>query len=333
MLVSVIVVNWNTRELLEQLLHSLDRQVDQPSYEVVVVDNGSSDGSADMVRTQWPQVKLVTLPRNVGFAAGNNAGFRHAAGEYLLLLNSDTIVMPTTLPGLVSVLRRHPEVGCVGARHFNIDGSLQRSTNAFPTLVNDFLELTELSRLRPVQCLLRLRFPWWGDHASTFNTGWVNGACMMVRRQVIEEVGGLDETFFAYVEEVDWCYRMHQRGWRVVFTPDAEIIHLSGRSLCRDPARRLHLRYWGHCAFYGKHYSKGAAISFRGIVTAVAAGRIVALALLRVARRLGYRPPERLWEAVAQEPHTGGDRAIMRAWWRILCHARVLQSRAGEQDA
>jgi GT2 family glycosyltransferase len=322
-IVSVVIVNWNTRVFLEQALRSLLVQTDQPRYEIVVVDNGSTDGSAEVVRTQWPDVKLICHAANVGFAAGNNAGFAHASGEYVLLLNSDTLVLRSTLPGLVSVLRRDPGVGCVGARHLNADGSLQRSTNEFPTLLNDALELTEISRLKIVQRVLLRRFPWWSDHIRACETGWVNGACMMVRRQVIEEIGGLDETFFAYAEEVDWCYRMCHAGWRVVFTPAAEVVHFSGQSLNSDPGLRLRLRYRGHAKFYRKHYSRTAHCLFCSIVTAAAAGRIVALVLLKVASLLGYEPTSAVWEFITQDPIRTRYRAMMFAWLQILCHLPV----------
>jgi GT2 family glycosyltransferase len=320
-LISVIIVAWNARELLAQALTSLVSQVDQPSYEVIVVDNGSTDGSSEMIRSDWSTIKLVSLKRNVGFAAGNNIGIGHATGEYILLLNSDTIVLPTTLRGLASVLQNDEKIGCVGARHLNGDGSLQRSTNEFPTLLNDFLELTELSRLKSVQRLLQRRFPWWGDHLHDCDTGWVNGACMMVRRQVINQIGGLDESFFIYAEEVEWCYRMRRMGWRIVFSPKAEVIHLSGHSFNNDPGRRLRLRYWGHAAFYRKHYSRVKHSLFQLIVSMISAIRICGLMLLNIRDRLGYPPSAHLWELVAQDCSRAPYRTMINAWWKILIHA------------
>jgi GT2 family glycosyltransferase len=320
-LISVIIVGWNARELLAQALSSLFEQTDQPSYEVIVVDNGSTDGSSDMIRNQWSQVKLISLTDNVGFAAGNNIGIEHATGEYILLLNSDTIVLPTTLRGLAAVLQGDNRIGCVGARHLNGDGSLQRSTNEFPTLLNDVLELTEFSRLTIVQRFLRRRFPWWGDHLHECDTGWVNGACMMVRKSVIDQIGGLDESFFIYAEEVEWCYRMRRMGWRVVFSPKAEVIHLSGHAFNSDPGRRLRLRFWGHAAFYRKHYSRLRHSVFRIIVTTTSAGRICGLILLKIMDKLGCPPSAHLWELVTQDSSRAPYGTMIRAWWKILIHA------------
>lgn len=322
-LVSVIIVNWNTCELLAQALESLFAQVDQPSYDVTVIDNASSDGSADMVRRRWPEVHLVALPHNVGFAAGNNIGFTESRGAYILLLNSDTVVLPTTVRGLASILDRDASIGCVGARHMNGDGSLQRSMNEFPTLHNDFLELTELSRLRVVQTFLRRRFPWWSAHDTTCDTGWVNGACMMIRRAVCDNVGVLDEQFFAYFEEVEWCYRMQLAGWRVVFTPEAEVIHLSGQSLDGDPGRRLHLRFWGHCAFYRTHYSLSRYLALRAIIVGTSAMRIGALSLLWLLGRFHFSPSQPLWEIVAQDTARASYPDLIGAWGRILCGVPV----------
>lgn len=225
--VSVVIVNWNTRDLLLQTLESLHRETHRVTFETIVVDNGSTDGSAELVRQVWRQVHLISLPANRGFAVGNNTGFQIASGRYLLLLNSDTIVLPTTLQGMVRFLDSHPEAGCVGCRHLNPDGTLQGSMDTFPSLLKDFLCYTELRRLPILLPFLRKRYPWWTDHAQVREVDWVNGACMMVRREVITEVGGLDEGFFIYAEELDWCYRIRQAGWHVWFTPEAEVIHIA----------------------------------------------------------------------------------------------------------
>jgi hypothetical protein len=321
--VSVIIVNWNTRELLNHALSSLFSTEHGYATEVIVVDNGSTDGSSEMIRARWPQVILRMLNQNVGFGAANNIGFRLASGDFILLLNSDAECLPTTIRELATELQMNPDVGCVGARHINVDGSLQRSTNAFPTLLNDALELTELSRFTVFQRVLRRRFPWWGNHTARIETGWVNGACMMLRRSAIEDVGGFDEAFSLYVEEVDLCYRLRKAGWRVVFTPRAEVIHREGRSLDGRPALRVRLRYWGHAYFYAKHYSKAHHVAFCALVSVVATGRLAALLTLAALSRFGYSPSQPAWERVVNDRVRASYAEWIHAWFDILRHKAI----------
>lgn len=315
--VSVVIVSWNVRDLLQQTLETLYRESRHVSFETVVVDNGSTDGSVELVRDSWKQVRLISLPENRGFAVGNNIGFNEARGRYILLLNSDTIVLPTTLPGMVSFLDQHPETGCVGARHLNPDGTLQRSIDNFPSLLNDFLSYSELHRLSVLQPFLRRRFPWWSDHDQVREIDWVNGACMMVRSEVIAQVGGLDEGYFIYAEEIDWCYRMNQAGWRVCFTPDAEIIHLGGQAMNRVADKRIVLKYKGQYRFYRKHYPIWKYVVLRAIVTAVALPRIVILLLLHVFSGR-HRNIFLHWQGLTQEPVVTEPLIMLRAWWKIL---------------
>lgn len=315
--VSVVIVSWNVRDLLQQTLETLYRESRHVSFETVVVDNGSTDGSVELVRESWKQVRLISLPENRGFAVGNNIGFNEARGRYILLLNSDTIVLPTTLPGMVSFLDQHPETGCVGARHLNPDGTLQRSIDNFPSLLNDFLSYSELHRLSVLQPFLRRRFPWWSEHDQVRDVDWVNGACMMVRSEVIAQLGGLDEGYFIYAEEIDWCYRMIQAGWRVSFTPEAEIIHLGGQAMNRVADKRIVLKYKGQYRFYRKHYPIWKYVVLRAIVTAVAIPRIVILLFLHLFSGWSRNTLLR-WQGLTQEPVATEPRIMLRAWWKIL---------------
>ena len=329
--VSVVIVSWNTRHVLDEALASLYSIEHGVEIEVIVVDNGSMDGSVEMVRERWPEVIVAALPENVGFGAANNVGLKHASGDYVLLLNSDTKCLWTTIRGLVAELQADPTVGCVGARHINRDGSLQRSTNAFPTLLNDTLELSGLTRFPLFQSALRPRFPWWSDHTTRMNTGWVNGACMMLRRSAIDVTGGFDEAFFLYVEEVDLCYRIRQAGWRVIFTPTAEVVHLEGRSLDSDPALRLRLRFWGHTHFYRKHYSKARHFLFCALVSVIAAGRLVALLTLAGLNWLGYTSPQSAWEFIVLDRTRAPYASYVRAWVDIMRHRSVDTSKLRTQ--
>ena len=314
----MVIVNWNTRDLLDQALESLHAQTRTVTFETIVVDNGSTDGSVDLVRQKWPGVRLHPLPENYGFAVANNVGFADAKAGYILLLNSDTIVLPTTLSGLVDVLDQRPDVGCVGARHLNGDGSLQRSIDATPNLVNDFFFNSELHRLRVFHGFLQRNNPWWGPHDRQRPAGWVNGACMMVRRQVIDQIGGLDEAFFIYAEEVDWCYRMGRAGWVVWFTPDAEVIHLGGQAMNNAAHRRVVLKYKGWLRFYRKHYGWPRRLGLRLLITFISVTRLAFIALLGLGSLLGIKPRPRVWELVTQESVMTGVPTMLRAWWRVL---------------
>lgn len=315
--VSVVIVNWNTRELLHQTLTTLYRETTGTSFETIVVDNGSADGSADMVHQYWPQVCLLGNPTNQGFAVGNNLGFRRCQGRYVLVLNSDMIILPSTISGMAGFLDEHPDAGCVGCRHLNEDGSLQRSMDSFPCILNDFLSYTELYRLRCLMPFLRKRFPWWSDHDTLREVDWVNGSCMMVRREVIDQTGGLDEGFFIYAEEIDWCYRMREAGWHIYFTPDAQVIHLGGKAMDRVPDRRIILKYTGQYRFYRKHYSIFHLLGLRLIVTAVAIFRL-GLLLLRLIIPHNQSMDTARWEVLTQEPIVTKPGTMLRAWWKIL---------------
>lgn len=315
--VSIIVINWNTRDLLQQALETLWPAVAGLSVETIVVDNGSHDGSAELVRERWPEVHLIALPHNVGFAAGNNAGIAMARGRKIMLLNSDVIVLPSTVRGLSECLDRHHEAGCVGARHLNEDLSLQRSMDRFPTLFSDFLSYSELSRLKVFERFLTRYYPWWGDHDQERRVGWVNGACLMVRREVLEAVGGLDESFFIYGEELDWCYRMAEAGWETVFTPEAEVVHLGGQAMDAASSTRIVLLYLGQLKFYAKHYAPWKVASLRMILAILALLRLIALSVLLLASRAGVRPSDDLWRTVTGERVRTGWKPMFVAWMRI----------------
>lgn len=316
--VSVVIVNWNTRDLLQQTLESLYRETQDVTFETIVADNASTDGGVELIRRAWKQVCLIALPDNRGFAYANNAGFARARGRYILLLNSDTIVLRSTLAGMVRFLDAHPGAGCVGCRHLASDGTLQGSMDSFPGLLKDFLCYSELRRVRWLLPFIRQRFPWWSNHDEVREVDWVNGSCLMVRREAIWQVGVLDETFFLYAEEIDWCYRMRQAGWRVYFTPHSEIIHIGGQSTGRISDRRVVLLYEGQYRFYRKHYPAWKYAALRAIVRVAAVFRLATLACVYVLSQLGKRTAHAGGEILTQEPRATEPAAMLRAWWTIL---------------
>jgi len=248
-LLSVIIVNWNTRELLAQCLESLYQTIHVPC-EVIVVDNASEDGSAEMVRSVFPQVRLIENTENVGFARANNQAIRAGRGKYVLLLNSDTIVQPGALDSIVRFADQHPEAGIVGGRLLNADGSLQPSWNEFPTLLSELMGRN-----------FRRRRPLVGE--SAYEVDWVGGACLLAQREAIEAVGLLDENFFMYSEEADWCYRMIQNGWKVYYFPKAKVIHFGGGSSHRCNEAMVIQLYRSKLLFFHKHYGMMRSLCLR----------------------------------------------------------------------
>ncbi len=228
--VSVIIVSWNTREILKDCLRSVYEQTEGIEYEVIVVDNASGDGSAEMVKQDFAQAILIRNIRNMGFAAANNQGMAVAKGRYVLLLNSDTVVLDNAIAKAVEFADGHPGAAVTGCRVLNSDGSLQPTCFMFPSLLNMVLAASYLYKLLPRSRFFgRERMTWW-DRDDERDVEVVTGCMMLVRRSAIEEVGVMDERYFMYCEETDWCYRFRRAGWCVIFTPSAEIIHLGGQS-------------------------------------------------------------------------------------------------------
>jgi GT2 family glycosyltransferase len=225
--ISVILVSWNTCEELRGCLESVFAGLREISGEVIVVDNASTDGSAEMVEARFPQVHLVRNPQNLGFAAGCNIGLDVASGRYLLLLNPDTVVLGDVLAATVRYLDKHPKVGALGCRVRNPDGTLQLTCSLDPSVLNTTLGLTGLSRLRWPRALGRERMMHW-LRDSERDVDVVTGCYLATRREVVDDVGPLDSGYFFCGEEADWCRRMRSQGWAVRFAPVGDIIHLDG---------------------------------------------------------------------------------------------------------
>jgi GT2 family glycosyltransferase len=239
---SIIIVSFNAAADLDRCLESLHAAPAATPHDIVVVDNGSTDGSVAAAR-RWPGVRLVEIGSNAGFARANNIGIRTSGGANILLLNSDTIVPPGAIDRLVSELERDPDVAVVGPRLVDRSG---RAELSFGPMIGPFNELRQkrLARSRAVDELARRRqYP-----------DWVSGACLLVRRADAEAVGGLDERFFMYTEDVDFCAAIRARGRRVLFTPDVEVVHLRGRSAATAPEATSSAYRRSQIAFYEKHH-------------------------------------------------------------------------------
>jgi len=250
---SIIIVNFNGGEHLQRCLASLAVHPSQASTEVIVVDNASTDGS-DAHATQFAGVRLVKLRENVGFSAGNNAGIRASSGELLVLLNNDTVVGAGALDALIARLEARPEAGVAGPRL--VDGA-GRTELSFGPMISPLGEL----RQKVVLALHNRRFgpvTRWVERTTRREqfVDWVSGACLLVRRRVAEDAGLLDERFFLYTEDVDFCASVRASGWKVLFSPAAEIVHLRGRSRATAVQQSNAAYRRSHLAFYQKHHPR-----------------------------------------------------------------------------
>jgi GT2 family glycosyltransferase/glycosyltransferase involved in cell wall biosynthesis len=258
---SAIVVSYNTREMTLDCLRTLDAELRGAAAEIIVVDNASQDGSVAAIRAEFPQVRVLASASNDGFGAANNRAMKEARGRYFLLLNSDAFPRPRAIGELVRYLAQHPEVGAVGPRLLNEDGTLQQSCFRFPTPLQSWVENLWITALLPAHSQLDDYRRW--AHDSARLVAWIVGACMLVRREVVEQVGGFDEAFFLYAEETDWQRRIRDGGWEIAFTPTAEVMHLGGASGASERARVSGNFFDSLDRYERKHHGLAGLISLR----------------------------------------------------------------------
>ena len=257
MRLSIVFLNYNTRDLTRQALNSVLAAAEGLAVEIFVVDNASVDGSADMVAEEFPQVKLICNEANVGFAAGNNVALRQVTGEYVLLINTDTIVRRDALRTMVEFLDAHPEAGACGCKILDPDGTLQLdSRRGFPTPLAAFCKMSGLSRFFPKHPLIAHYHMTYLDPEQTAEVEVLSGSCMMVRKAAMDQVGLLDESYFMYGEDIDWCYRFHQAGWKNYYVPTTSIIHFRGESGRGVPLRILYRKSRAMSIFVNKHMAR-----------------------------------------------------------------------------
>ena len=284
---SVILVNWHARDLLEQALACLYATVQANRFEVIVVDNSPGDGSAELLRARFPEVILITNVANVGFGRANNQGAAVAQGRYLLLLNPDAFVHAGTVDGLVAFMDAHPAAGAVAPRLRYADGRLQRSVTSFPTVQTELWTTLGLDRALP-------RHPVFGHYKLTHwamddlrEVEALMGACLLLRRTVIDHIGLFDEQFFMYTEEVDLCYRLHQAGWKSYFLPDVEATHLWGGSAQRVPHQTFLRLFRSRVQFFRKHYGAHVTAQYKAVLTLAGLMRVIGAPVLFALRRDG----------------------------------------------
>jgi GT2 family glycosyltransferase len=279
---AVVVVNYNTREHLRACLDSVLLQ--QPAA-VLVVDNASSDGSADLVRREFPGVQLLENSANAGYGAGANLGIAHCATDYAVLLNSDTRLERGALEALRNYLDLHPEVAIVGPRLVNGDGTLQASCYPFPTPWQIFLQESAAGHLFRFVPVLRETHLQTSSHTAAREAPWVLGAALAIRRTAFEAVGGFDESFFIYYEEVDLCQRLRRAGWQVHFAPVTTITHIGGASTSQVRAEMLVHWFMSLKHYYRRHYRRLQLIAMLLVVKLVALTRLLRDTLRRCLTR------------------------------------------------
>lgn len=254
MKLSIVIICWNDLKVIDDCLHSIYAGTHETQFEVIVSDNGSTDESVQFIRQEYPRVRVVENGANLGFAKGNNAGIRNTTGQYVLILNPDTIIHDGALDTLVAFADKHPEAGAFGCRVLNPDGSCQGSARPFPTIRRDWIAALYL---RPLAYLSDYFISdtytgWRGDTERVID--WQSGCCVMFRGDLLKSLGGFDEQFFYHFEEVDLCRRVWSSGYSIMYTPEAQIIHLGGQSVNRFPIRFELEKYRSRYRYFYKHF-------------------------------------------------------------------------------
>jgi len=254
--VSIIIAAWNVKDLLYNCLQSVYGQTEGISFEVIYVDNASEDGSVEIVAREFPQAKIIENDDNKGFIEANNQGIEIANGRYVLLLNSDTVVLDNAIAKAVKFADSHPEAAVVGCRVLNPDKTIQRTCFMYPSALNMLLSATYLYKVSPGSRFFgREQMTWW-DYNDAREVEAVCGCFSLVRREAIDEVGYMDPTYFVYGDDPDWCYRFHKAGWRIMFTPEPEIIHYGGQNTKLVADKFLLQLYGAKLIFMKKHRNK-----------------------------------------------------------------------------
>jgi N-acetylglucosaminyl-diphospho-decaprenol L-rhamnosyltransferase len=250
---SIVIVSWNVRDLLQRCLTSLASGAGSLAVETFVVDNASSDSSAVMVRSDFPSVIVIENAENLGFTRANNQALERSSGRYVLLLNPDTEIVSDALQTMTSFMDSNPQVGVLGPQLIFADHSVQSSRRRFPELKTLFVESTVLQRFFAGSAVLRRFYVLDKAHDVMQDVDWVVGACLMARREAVQVAGLLDERFFMYSEEIDWCKRIKQKGWRVVYLPTAKVIHLEAQSSEQAVAAQ-HVYFQSSKVVYARKY-------------------------------------------------------------------------------
>lgn len=277
---SIIIVNWNTADLLIQCLESIYANPPKNRFEVLVLDNDSSDQSVPLVQQRFPQVTLLASKENLGFAGGNNQAIQQSQGRYVLLLNPDTEVKPGALDELTQFMEANPQAGAAGSCLLNPDGTLQHSCYPFPTPAR---ELWRLLHLDALYLYALYRMDTWNRH-EVQEVDVIQGASLILRREVLNQVGLLDDTYFMYTEEVDLCYRIQKQGWQLYWIPQSQVIHYGGQSTKQVATKMFLCLYESKLIFIRKHHGWLAAQLYKLILMLITVVRLIITPLVWLER-------------------------------------------------
>jgi GT2 family glycosyltransferase len=282
--ISVVIVGWNARHYLELCLQSIADAPPHRNMEIIVVDNASNDGSSEMIKAKFPEVKLIRSEENLGFARGNNLGIRQCQGRYVALVNPDVIVFPGCLDALADFLDKNPKVGDVGPRVLNPDMSMQSTCRRSPTLWNNFCSATGLATKFKNSRFFAGEHMFYFPHDRTLAVDVLVGCFSMIRRETFDEVGLLDENLFMYGDDVDWCRRAWKAGWQVVFFPGARAIHDRGKITAPYPVRFAVAQQKSVLYYWRKHHGFWGEFGIRSIIFSHHVARYAFAAIAGLAR-------------------------------------------------
>lgn len=266
--VSIIIVAWNVRDLLYDCLDSIYKETKGIEFEVIYIDNASKDGSVEMVREHFPKTIIIQNTHNKGFVLANNQGLEIAKGRYALLLNSDTVVLNNAIAKTIAFADTHPEAAVVGCRVLNPDKTLQPTCFMFPSILNLLLSSTYLYKIFPKSNFFGRELMTWWDRNDTREVYAVTGCYMLVRKEAIDQIGFLDERYFIYAEETDWCYRFKKNGWKILFTPEAKIIHYGGQTT-KKMTREFKLQFYGSILIFMKLHRSKLTFPFARLIISI----------------------------------------------------------------
>jgi GT2 family glycosyltransferase len=272
MKLSIIILNYNTKALLAKTIGSIKPQADR---EIIIVDNGSTDGSVEYIKQKFPKCQLIELPQNLGYAAGNNRGLALAQGQYVMLLNSDALIINDALDTLLAYLDKHPQVGAITPKVVLPNGAIDLACHrGMPTPWNAFAYFSKLEQLFPHSAFFAGYHQTYKDFNTTHQIDATAGTAMIVRRLVIDQIGLLDEQFFLYAEDLDWCKRITEAGYKIIYFPKAEVLHLKSQSgkkhlHNKKVKRESHRHFYDTMKqFYQKHYANHYPWPIRKLVMA-----------------------------------------------------------------
>ena len=305
--ISIVIISWNAKDFLLDCLESLKTNLPDVSMEIIIVDNASTDGSPEAVEKKYPDIHLIRNDQNYGFANANNIGIKESKGRYICLINSDVKVLSECLTRLYDYIEKNPFIGIIGPRILNSDLSLQCTCRHFPSLWNIFCSTMALNRLFPNSQIFSDEQMFYFKHDVIRNVDVLSGCFLMVRREAFEHVGYLDDQFFMYSEDIDWCKRFWQAGWQIVFFPEAESIHHGHASSANNPLRFSAALEKSLFQYWAKYHSKFSRLVLFCIITLQHILRIISESLLYV-----FRPSTRAKRKLQLQKHFGCLNALFK---------------------